>query len=92
MAKHKISSDDNNILCVSKFLNLITGYCGRLRLLTRGQLTDPSLNSLFTKTTTRQMPTEANSATEINVQTKNWEVNTCNCAKKIKTSLLLFTF
>ena len=30
----------------------ITGYYGRLRLLTRGQLTGPSLNSLFTKTTT----------------------------------------
>ena len=29
----------------------ITGYYGRLRLLTQGQLTDPSLNSLFIQTT-----------------------------------------
>ena len=28
---------------------LITGYCGRLRLLTQGYLTDGSLNSLFAK-------------------------------------------
>ena len=32
--------------------NAITGYYGRLRLLTRGQLTEPLLNSLFTKTPT----------------------------------------
>ena len=30
----------------------ITGYYGRLDLLTQGQLTDLSLNSLFTKLTT----------------------------------------
>ena len=33
-------------------IETITGYCGKLRLLTRDQLTSPSLNSLFTKTTT----------------------------------------
>ena len=31
-------------------IETITGYCGKLCLLTRDQLTDPSLNSLFTKT------------------------------------------
>ena len=34
------------------FPAIITGYYGRLRLLTQGQLTDPSLNFPFTKTTT----------------------------------------
>ena len=32
-----------------QFELLITGYYGRLRLLTRGQLTGLSLNSLFAK-------------------------------------------
>ena len=41
----------------------ITGYCGRLHLLTEDQLTDPSLKSIFTKTTTfcetmKRMPTK----------------------------------
>ena len=33
-------------------LKNISGYYGRLRLLTRGQLTDPSANTPFTKATT----------------------------------------
>ena len=32
--------------------SIITGYYGRLLLMIRGQLTDQSLNSLFTKITT----------------------------------------
>ena len=38
----------NNIIFV---IEIINGYYGRLRLLTRGQLNDPSLNSLFPQTT-----------------------------------------
>ena len=39
------------------YMTITAYHCG-LRLLTQGQLTDPSLNSRFTKT--RQMPTKSN--------------------------------
>ena len=58
-------------------LSNITGYCGRLRLLTRGQLTDPSVtlqihNNLWgygghSLMITRQMPTKATNEQERNL-------------------------
>ena len=38
---------------------IITGFYGWLRLLTRGELADPLLFTLFTKTTTIYEPIEA---------------------------------